>query len=179
MFKIEIKNVASQEITHGNGGSHSSLQEAQDWLAKQLAKNPCPFGKPEHEAETTPAVYDEQGVEIAPAVMETVPSEFEVIGPTDITAELATEAAKQTRIEAGKAARETCLKVLDMVAGFNLERSLTIEQITSMATTLAQPMQALQAGRPAMAKLLIAGIEADEVVTQEMIDEALELLSNY
>lgn len=95
MVKIDIKNVASQKFTHG--AEFESQELAQAWLDKQLAKLPCPFGVAEHQIETTPAVYDEQGVEIVPAGVETVSSEFEIIGPTDISAQVL---QAQTNVEA-------------------------------------------------------------------------------
>lgn len=164
MIEVKIKNVASQQYTHGT--QFETLELAQEWITRLSSHPAFPWGKPEHQQETEPGVFI------------TIPSEFEV-EIEDITEQIEAEQAKLARIEAGKAARETCLKVLDMVAGYNLERELTIQQISSMATTLGQPMQALQAGRPGLAKQLIQAITADEIVTQEMIDEALELLAGY
>lgn len=87
--------------------------------------------------------------------------------------------AKELRIIAGKKAREACQSVLDLVAGFNLEGNLTSEQIDSMVTAMAAPLQALQLNRPTMAKGLIQAVVPSEAVTQEMIDECLLLLADY
>ena len=168
MYKIQIfKNT---NVT--NVAQFPSQQECLDWLSYHESINS--FGKPEHQVE----LLDSQNKSFDPPQYETILAEYtyEII---DVTSEIQLEIAKQNRIEAGKIARETCLKVLDMVAGYNLERELTIPQVSSMTTTLGQPMLALQAGRPGLAKQLIQTIVADEIVTQDMIDSALELLSNY
>jgi hypothetical protein len=92
----------------------------------------------------------------------------------------AAAAVRKARIEEGRKAREACQNVLDLIAGFNLERELSSEQISEMANTFAQPLQALQLNRPSSAKALIVAIEADdELVTQEMLDECLSLLEDY
>ena len=92
----------------------------------------------------------------------------------------AAAAVRAARMQEGRKAREACLDVLDMIAGFNLERELSAEQISQMASTFAQPLQALQMNRPSTAKALIQAIQADEVlVTQEMLDECLSLLQDY
>jgi hypothetical protein len=87
--------------------------------------------------------------------------------------------AKDARIEEGKKARVTCQAVLELVAGFNLESNLTSEQIDSMVATFGAPLQALQLNRPTMAKGLIQAIVPSGVVTQELLDECLELLADY
>jgi hypothetical protein len=92
----------------------------------------------------------------------------------------AAAAVRKARMQEGRKAREACLNVLDLIAGFNLERELSAEQISQMASTFAQPLQALQMNRPSTAKALIQAIQADEVlVTQEMLDECLALLGDY
>lgn len=92
----------------------------------------------------------------------------------------AEQEAKQAKIEAGKQAREVCEKVLDLIAGYNLSRSLSIEQITQMQALLSNSEAALRAGRPSLAKSLISAIIPDEVlVTAQMKADALELLANY
>jgi hypothetical protein len=84
------------------------------------------------------------------------------------------------RINAGKAAREACEKCLDLVAGVNLERSLTAEQITQMQTTFSSIQSALMTSRPSSAKALISAIVPDEViVTAEMKEILLEILAEY
>lgn len=183
--------------------------EANAWLQYHLelgtfGANAYSFERP---IELTPAVYetqsiliseavlDEEGNEISPAVYEDqqvlisdavwgvqtiqVPAEFEVI-EEDITGQLAVEALKAQKVELGKAARQVCQKVLDLVSGYNLDRELTIEQITQMQQTFANAEAALRAGRPTFAKSFISAIEADGVlVTQEMKDLCLQLLEGY
>lgn len=87
---------------------------------------------------------------------------------------------KEDKIKAGRDARQICEKVLDLIAGYNLARSLTIQQITQLQSTLSSAESALRAGRPSLAKSLITAITPDEVlVTAEMKSAALELLVNY
>lgn len=98
----------------------------------------------------------------------------------DISAEVATEAERQAKIEAGKKAREVCQKVLDYVAGENLGRELTIEQITEMQTIFKSAEAALRAGRPTYARAFINAIEPDEVLVPEYLkNTCLELLAGY
>lgn len=81
---------------------------------------------------------------------------------------------------AGKKARMACENALDLVAGYNLERSLTAEQINSMESMLAAPVAYLRANRPSSAKEEIMNISPDEVlVTQEMKDAVLNELGEY
>lgn len=99
---------------------------------------------------------------------------------SDISAEVAAEAARQAKIEAGAKAREICQKVLDYVAGANLDRELTIEQITEMQTIFKSAEGALRAGRPTYAKAFISAIEPDDVlVPAEIKNTCLELLKDY
>lgn len=98
----------------------------------------------------------------------------------DISAEVAAEAERQSKIEAGKKAREVCTQVLDLVAGYNLDRELTIEQITEMQTIFKSAEAALRAGRPGYAKIFISAIEADGVlITEEIKSSCLDLLKGY
>lgn len=85
MIQLKIKNIASGEYSHG--AQFETMELAQEWLAKQLAKSPCPFGKPEHQRD----VLNELGEVIG---TENVPSEFEV-ETLDITSAL-----EQSRINA-------------------------------------------------------------------------------
>lgn len=173
MFKINILNVTSGLKTHG--ARFETLELAQEWINKFTNHPAFPWGKPEHQIE----ILDENGQSFDPPQYQTVPSEFEV-EIIDITAEVEAEATKQAKIAAGKAAREACQRVLDLVAGYNLDRELTIEQITQMQSTFANAEASLRAGRPTYAKQFIAAIQADEVlVTQEMKDLCLELLEGY
>lgn len=98
----------------------------------------------------------------------------------DITAEYESEQNKQAKIAAGKAARSVCESVLDLIAGYNLDRNLTAEQITQMQGTFANIELALKSSRPTTAKMLIQQVAVDgTLVTQQMKDDCLALLSNY
>lgn len=93
---------------------------------------------------------------------------------------IASSISNSSRIDSGKKARECCEKVLDLIAGYNLERSLTIQEITVLQSTFGNAEAALRAGRPTMAKQFISTISPDEVlVTSEMKSEALKILENY
>lgn len=84
------------------------------------------------------------------------------------------------KIAKGRAAREVCNQVLDFIAGENLERQLSIEEITVLQQTFGNAEAALRAGRPTLAKQLISAITPDgELVTQATKDTALSLLASY
>lgn len=103
---------------------------------------------------------------------------YDLATPTQT--KIATEALKSEKIAAGRAAREACEAVLDLVSGFNQDRQLTWEQVTQMQQTFSNAEAALRAGRPGYAKSFISAIEVDgTLVTQEMKDLCLELLENY
>ena len=93
-------------------------------------------------------------------------------------AKVAQAQAKSARKELGRQARRVCEDVLDIIAGFNLERTLTAEQITTMQSTFAAIDANLRASRPWSAKPLIEAISPDEVlVTTEMKTELLEVFT--
>ena len=155
--------------------------EANEWLAKHISMGT--FGKAaySYEQEVEPAVFDGEGNILTPAVMETinVPAEYEVV-EEDITIEVASKASLMQKIADGRAAREACQHVLDLIAGYNLERDLTPEQITSMQSSFSQIELALRSARPSSAKALITAMEPDgTLVTAEMKAICLELLVNY
>lgn len=90
------------------------------------------------------------------------------------------EASKQAKLQAGKKAREACLKCLDIIAGYNLEQELTAEQITEMQTTFAPIQTALMTSRPSTAKALITALTPDGIlVSQELKDLVLAELAEY
>ncbi len=108
-----------------------------------------------------------------------LPKMYEVI-IEDVTVQVQAEAAKQAKIQAGIKAREACQLVLDYIAGCNLDKELSMEQITQMQQTLAQPEAALRAARPSLAKLAIAAITPDGIlITEEEKQQALNLLADY
>ena len=189
-------------ITHGPN-LFETIEQLEQWFS--FHKNQKTFGENEHSyeqlvSELVPAVYeerelfDENGHSFDPKQFETVlvspeiPAVYETIHVPaeytyeikDITAELEAEAAKQAKIEAGKKAREVCQLVLDFIAGSNLVKNLTIEQITEMQTTFANAESALRAGRPTFAKSFISAIAPDGVIlTEEEKAECLRLLAGY
>ena len=117
MISVNIKNVASQQYTHG--AQFETRELAQVWIDSQLTKGlSCPWGKPEHTVQVEvspyiPAEFDEEGNEISPAVEavyedQVVPSEF-TIEIEDISAQVAQE---EININARKFLTESDWKVL-------------------------------------------------------------------
>lgn len=84
------------------------------------------------------------------------------------------------KIAKGHKARAVCEQVLDLISGYNLERNLTIEQITQMQQVFSNIEFALRSGRPTMAKGLIQSMSVDgTIVTQDMKDSSLKLLVDW
>ena len=97
--------------------------------------------------------------------------------------ELASEKARNERIQEkkrlGALADSISKDVYNLIAGYNLDRNLTTEQINQMESTFSPIMQALQAKRPKKAKGLINSIQPDgNLITQEMKDDVLYLLKD-
>jgi hypothetical protein len=100
---------------------------------------------------------------------------FNLIQPVKQTMDIAQ--AKAERIAQGRADRAKCEMALDLVAGYNRQRSLSIEQITQMQSMFAQAEALLRANRPDFAAQVISAIEPDGVIiTQEMKDDVLSVL---
>lgn len=98
----------------------------------------------------------------------------------DLTEEWNKKLSIEAKIAIGKKAKDACENVLDLISGYNLNRSLTVEQISVMQTNFASIEKALQSGRPSLAKAYISQVIADGVlVTEEMKEMALLLLADY
>ena len=92
----------------------------------------------------------------------------------EVANEVQAEKVRSNRVKKGRQAREFCNMILDMIAGFNLDRGLTEAQIDDMETTFVKTQKALQSGRPDKAKKEIVKINPDGIlVTQEMKDAVL------
>lgn len=88
------------------------------------------------------------------------------------------ERVKSERIAKGRADRLKCESALDLIAGYNRERELTIEQISQLQATFSQAEALLRSNRPDFAAQVIAAISADGVlVTEEMKSDVLEILN--
>jgi len=132
-------------------------------------------------------VLDAEGVQIVDSVPQTAMVQTHVRLRAQYTSEIQdisiqynAEQDKLNKIKAGAAARQACQAVLDFIAGVNLDRNLTSEQITSMQSSFANIQASLQASRPSLAKGLIQAVSVDGViVTQDLKDGCLSLLSNY
>jgi hypothetical protein len=182
MIIATVKKLDGTRLDHGK---FASEEAANNWFQSFIDKGV--YGQkhvPAYQEQRliSPEVRDEQGNITQASIYETIdhpeiPAAFIIEFAPDIPSE---EELKQAKIEAGRAAREVCEKVLDLIAGYNLSRNLTIEQITQMQALLSNPEAALRASRPSLAKSLISAITPDEVlVTAQMKADALELLANY
>ena len=176
MIIATVKKADGKYLDHGK---FIDEQSAMEWFQPFIDKGV--YGKPaqSHQVELSPAVLDEQGNELQPATYETVnsPAEFVIEFEQEVISEAELRAAK---IAAGAAARQACQNVLDLIAGYNLDRALSMEQITTMQQTFDLAEKALRAGRPTFAKAAIAQIAPDgTLVTQEMKTQALALLQEY
>lgn len=87
---------------------------------------------------------------------------------------------KKTLSELGAKSRLACQNCLDLIAGFNLQRALTAEQITSMQASFGNIQMALMTSRPTTAKALITALIPDEIIiTTEMKDTILSELLEF
>lgn len=112
-------------------------------------------------------------------ILISIPNQYEVV-IEDLTTQIEIENQKQAKIEAGRKAREACQNVLDYIAGANLDKQLSIEQITQMQSTYANAEAALRAGRPTYAKMFIESIVPDGViVTAQEKSNCLDMLVDY
>lgn len=183
MFRITINQISAPNQPYVN--DFDSEQEALDWMAMR---------------KTYPGFLEERVVHISDSysqddVLEVIESEIDgqmiqthvrlkaqasYQGPIDVSAEYNAQQDMLNKIKAGEQARLVCQKVLDFIAGVNLDRELTSEQITQMQSSFQNIQLSLQASRPSLAKSLIQNAEVDGViVTQELKDGCLSLLSNY
>lgn len=178
MIRAIVKQLPSEKQL--DFSDFASQEDALSWFQPFIDKGV--YGKKAYSQKNiiTPAVLDEQGNEISPEVFEEIEIPAEFIIEFEQLPDLSIELEKQAKIKAGKDAREACQKVLDYVAGANLDRELTIEQITQIQQTFSQAESTLRAGRPTYAKYFISQIQADGVlVTQEIKDTCIELLAGY
>lgn len=88
--------------------------------------------------------------------------------------------ALQSKITLGKNSRLCCEEVKDLIAGYNLERNLSLEQIGQMLSTFAAAKQYLDTNMAQTAKAYIEVIEPDEViVTAAMKNDVLNVFTKY
>lgn len=80
----------------------------------------------------------------------------------------------------GQRSREICQSLLDLVAGNNIEKQLTSEQIDQMETTYSELLVCLQNNRPDKFKTILLTTDVDgTLVTEEDKQEYLSELSMY
>lgn len=93
---------------------------------------------------------------------------------------LIAEKTRAAKKGGGSIVRQICTNILDLVAGNNLEKNLTIEQIDQMETDYADVLVALKNFRPDKAKALILALTPDGTfVTQEDKDEYLAEFAKF
>jgi hypothetical protein len=81
------------------------------------------------------------------------------------------------KLKNGAMVRTICSNLLDLVAGNNLEKGLTIEQIDQMETDYSDIFKALQNLRPDKAKSLIVAMTPDGVLVTD--DDKAEYLAEF
>jgi hypothetical protein len=90
------------------------------------------------------------------------------------------EASIRTRLDRGRKVRALSQDLLDLVAGWNMERQLTGQQISDLITLVSPIMEMLQANRPFQAKPLIESLVVDGIlITQDMKDQSIALYETY
>lgn len=187
MFKVIISNSKVNKTWTGlnsDGTPFSTEQNAQTWLDRQIGK---PHRLPERVVSIDSQYDQDDVIEIIETEVDEVMTQTHVRLRAEYTSEIVNistaynaEQDKINKIKAGASARQACQNVLDFIAGVNLDRNLTSEQITQMQTSFASIQLSLQAFRPSLAKSLIQAVIVDGIiVTQALKDGCLSLLSNY
>ena len=86
--------------------------------------------------------------------------------------------SRELRKKKGSGARKICTEILDIIAGYNIENSLSTAQKDGLEASYGPIVQALTINRPMKAKPLLVAVPVDgTIVTQEMKDEILEVYS--
>jgi hypothetical protein len=85
----------------------------------------------------------------------------------------------ESKKDMGRDARMCCEGVLDLIAGWNITRSLTKEDIDTLKTTFALIKEYLSDAQPWSAKAEIDLLTPDALVTQEMLDDVKAEFSKY
>lgn len=169
--KVTIKNLSNEILQVAIFEEGQTKNE----FIQLIAAN-ATFGHPERTITVEPAEYDEEGNEVTPAITQIIPADY-VVEEEDVTEEYETKALREEMKAKGAHARKLCVDCLDVIAGFNIDRTLTAEQITQMQQTFGVIEAYLKANRPWSAKPLIQALNPDGVlVTQEMKDAALAVL---
>jgi type VI protein secretion system component VasK len=94
-------------------------------------------------------------------------------------ASLQADASKEDKKELGRNARRCCEAVLDLIAGWNITRTLPKEDIATLKTTFALINEYLKDNQPWSAKAEIDLVVADALVTQEMLDDVKAEFSRH
>jgi hypothetical protein len=79
----------------------------------------------------------------------------------------------------GEVIAELCMAVINYITGRNDQDDLSTEDIDAMIATHGTIMLALQSNRPAAAKFLIESTTPDQYITQNDIDNVLEIYGKY
>lgn len=175
MKKVIITN---KEEIQTHSANFETEEIVQEWLDNHIANNT--FGKPDRWERETDGTHTEERT-VTPEIGEEYteyffPCEY-TYEITDITAEYEAEQARLARMKMGKRVRDLCDNILDLLAGYNLERALTQEQITQLETTFSSINQLLLNKRPFTAKTLIQSIVPDDILITEAMKN--DILNEY
>ena len=194
MFKIEIKNRLTNEIT--NGATFETEELANAWIALQEAKGikRKAFGRYYCEMDTPKKGLNYEGeIDYNESLVE---SEFiknfdykdpeqwvhllaeYIIETEDITAEHELQKLINDTIAIGNMYGTRCKRALGYISGCNVNRELTEDQIDSMEVTFADAKEKLLIGRPDKAYSIIADITPDGIiVTDEIKTNVINILT--
>lgn len=95
----------------------------------------------------------------------------------EVEAEIQAENVRNERLERGRRSREFSNLILDLIAGFNIERQLTNSQTNEFTQTFRPITNLLQANRYDSAKDLITELVPDGTIVTQDIKDAI--LSEY
>lgn len=153
MFKVVIKNL---EGTQTHGGEFATLEQAQAWI--DVVTPTGAWGTPEQTV-VTPAVLDEEGVEISPEVINVIPATF-IIEITDITEQV----QKEKKIKKYEGRIAFAQRLMAEISAANSDKydgqELTLEQLQSAEEKLAKVQRLLLNGSTGLALAEIVAIES-------------------
>jgi flagellar biosynthesis/type III secretory pathway protein FliH len=148
-----------------------------NWEAVEGEEAPM-IPDPEWEMPSAPMIVDPAFTFVE--AVEAIPKTYTLVEDAELLAQKQIklkELEKQAKIAQGRADRAKCETALDLVAGYNRDRLLSMEQITQMQQMFAQAEALLRANRPDFAAQVISAIEPDGLlITQEMKDDVLSIL---
>ncbi len=180
MFEVNIKNM-NGEITHTM--RLESLEKANEWINEvELDALPWGYFKIRDILKSEATEYDltlvteeyEHLNSLGETEIRVKTSKDYTHETLDISSEVALEELRRARLCLGEDIRSLTNRIMNMIIGFNSERSLTKEQLDDMEVSFAPILSKLLVFRPDTAKDLIELISPDGIlVTEEMKSELL------